>query len=241
MNRRFLIKNSGVTLIELCIVIGIFMLFLLAFYATMDVGLKSWKIGEVRSDIETTAETVMKRMIGELLNTNSVAIDLFTPPDPNDPNAYICFETPVFNGDVQSDPNTGDLFWQGFVIYYTLKDPAEHDFNSKMLYRRYIPHNTASPYQSTNRTVATLLDNINSKLSSGLNSTEINEGQNLKQVCTRLSAVKFIRVGSIINIELAFVENFRKSKDARVSFSASGTGNIGTERFILKNSVKPRN
>ena len=78
-------RNSGLTLVELCIVIGMFMLFLLTFYATMDVGLKSWKIGEVRSDIQTTAETVMKRITGEIENTNSVAINAFTPSDPNDP------------------------------------------------------------------------------------------------------------------------------------------------------------
>ncbi|MEQ8171596.1 MAG: hypothetical protein ABRQ38_22090 [Candidatus Eremiobacterota bacterium] len=234
-------RNSGVTLIELCIVIGIFMLFLLAFYATMDVGLKSWKIGEVRSDIKTTAETVMKRITTELGNANSVAINVFTPADPNDPNAYICFETPVYDGDVMSEPNTGDLLWQGHVIYYTLPDGGDHDFNTKMLYRRYIPHETVYPYKSSDRTVATLLDNINGNLDSGLSGTEMSQGQVIRKICTRISHVTFVHLGSIINIELGFVENFRKSRDARVSFSASGTGNIGTERYILKNSVKPQN
>lgn len=229
-------KNSGLTLIELCIVIGIFMLFLLTFYATMDVGLKSWKIGEVRSDLQTTAETVMKRMASELGNADSVAINVFTPPDPNDQNAYICFETPVYEGEVLSDPNTGDVLWQGHVIYYTLTDSSDHNFNTKILYRKYIPHNTVFPYKSTDRTVATLLDNINSKLTS----TETG-AEKLRKICTRISHVKFVHTGSIVNIELGFVENFRKSRDARVSFSASGTGNVGTDRYILKSSVKPKN
>jgi hypothetical protein len=234
-------KKSGLTLVELIIVIGIFMLFLLSFYAIMDVGLKSWKIGEVRSDLQTTAETVMKRMVSELGNANSVAINVFTPPDPNDPNAYVCFETPVFDADVKSDPNTGDVLWQGHVIYYTMRDSSDNDFNTKILYRRYIPHKITSPYESSDRTVATLLDNINSKLTSTLTGTEVSQGQAIRKICTRISHVKFVNTGSIVNIELGFVENFRKSRDARVSFSASGTGNVGTDRYILKSSVKPKN
>jgi prepilin-type N-terminal cleavage/methylation domain-containing protein len=235
------IKKQGLTLIELMVVVSIFMLFLLAFYAVMEVGLKSWKIGEVRSDIQSTGETVIKRLISELQNGNSIALNAFTPSDPNDPNAYICFETPVYDGEFQSDPNSGDPIWQGFVIYYTVKDNSDNYFNTKILYRRYIPHNISSPYKTTGKTVASLLPNIESKLVTSLTGTEVTQGQTLKRVCGRISYVKFKQVGSIVNIELSFIENFRQSKDARVSFSQDGNFKTGTEKFILRNSVKPKN
>jgi hypothetical protein len=238
-----IIKEKAVTLIELMMVISMFMLFLLAFYATMEVGLKSWKIGEVRSDIQTSGETVMKRITGELQNADSIALNVYTPSDPNEPNAYICFETPVYEGKIQCEPNSGDPLWQGYVIYYTLNDSTDDSFNTKILYRRYIPHNTSSPYKSTGRTAASLLSGITDKLAVSLTVSEQEEGQEIKRICKRIIYSKFQQSGSIINIELGFVENIRKSKNARVAFAPGGNNavNSGTERFVIKNSVNPKN
>jgi len=71
-------KNSGVTLLELMVVISIFFLFLFAFYAALDTGLKSWKMGEVRADLKTKGELIMKRLVSELEESNPLAIDTGT-------------------------------------------------------------------------------------------------------------------------------------------------------------------
>ncbi|HPZ07843.1 MAG TPA: hypothetical protein PL110_07010 [Candidatus Eremiobacteraeota bacterium] len=235
---RFL--RAGLTLLEICIVMVIFFLFLFAFYATMDVGLKNWKIGEVRSDIQSTGEMVLKRLMTELANSNAVAISV---NDPNDPNSYICFETPIANGLFHNDPTTGDIYWQGYVLYFVLKDESDKDYNTSILYRRYIPHNTKPDYISYDRTAATLLEGINSKLNKTLTVEEVTHGESIKKICHRVSSAKFIHndVDSIVKIEIAFQENLRKSKGANVSFSATGNDNTGTERFVVKSSVKPKN
>ena len=227
-----LLKKTGITLLELMIVVGIFFLFLLAFYATMDVGLKQWKIGEVRSDLQTTGEWVMRRMVSELQNANAVAIYAdYSTTDPND--ATLCFETPIFNGLVQSSSTTGDLYWQGHILYYTLSDPNDTENETKILYRRFIPHDTTLPI--TDRTSATLLDNITDY-------TDLDaatDPETFRKVCDSLTRVCFEHNGSIVNIQLEFQENVRKSDDARVSV-ATGS-NVGTDRFVLKNSIKPKN
>lgn len=229
-------KEKAVTLVELMIVIGIFFLFLLAFYATMDVGLKQWKLGEVKSDVQGTAEWVMKRMVNELENSNSVAIDAFYDPMDSNVTPYLSFETPVYNGVMKSDSNTGDLLWQGHILYFTLDDPSESLYNTKILYRKYIPHNTTSPYDTVDRTSATLLDNITGYLISTANSAS---GEHIKEVCGDVTSVRFSHSGCIVYIEIELEENVRKSEDAKVNVATGA--DVGTDRFVLKSSVKPRN
>jgi hypothetical protein len=222
---------------EVCVVMFIFSLFLIAFYAAMDFGLKSWKIGEVRSDLKVTAAWVLKRMMSDLENSNSVAIIAYSPSDPN-LTPYLSFETPVYNGEVQHDTNTGKLLWQGHIVYYALKD---EDDNSKLLYRRYIPHNKTSPYRSDNRFLATFLPNTGSYINEKeLTSSETGEGQNLRKICGKLKSITWFEAYGMVDIELSFQENFRKSKDARVSF-ATGNDKSGTEKYFLKGNIKPRN
>ncbi len=230
-----LFKKTAVTLLELMIVVGIFFLFLIAFYATMDVGLKQWKIGEVRSDLQTTGEWVMRRMVSELQNSSSVAIyATYDPADPNDTTCLV-FETPIFNSSVQSSSTTGDLYWQGHILYYTLSDPSDTEYDTKILYRRFVPHSATLPV--TDRTAATLLDDATT--ASYLNITPPASPGTFRVVCDSLTRVCFEHNGCIVNIQMEFMENIRKSDDARVSFQ---TGHdLGTDRFVLKNSIKPKN
>ena len=230
-------RNEGTSASELLVVVFIFSLFLVAFYATLDVGMKTWKIGEVRSDLQTTAEIVMKRIITEIQNSSAVALNVFYDPADSNISAYLCFETPIYDGSIQSDPNTGELLWQGHVLYFTLPDREDEDYNTKILYRKYLPHNNTAPYKSTDRTVAVLLEDIDTYL----NDSSASEGESIKKVCHKLTEVKFEHTGCIVNIELIFQENFRQSKDAKVSFSTGRDKDFGTERFILKSSVKARN
>jgi len=225
---------KGYTMVELIVVIGIFSLFLIAFYATMNIGLKQWKIGEVRSDLLTTGELVMKRIAGELELANHTTIDaLYTPGDPNS-NTYLCFSLPVYEGIFQSDLNTGDILWQGHVLYYTLPDTGDNDYHTKKLYRKYIPHSTTSPYKSTDIKTPTMLDSINTYLT-----VSTSGGQVVKRICEKLFCVRFEQKKDIVYIEMEFIQNIRKSKDAKVSFETGS--NVGTERFIIKNAVKIKN
>ncbi|MEQ8192524.1 MAG: hypothetical protein ABRQ39_31455 [Candidatus Eremiobacterota bacterium] len=234
-------KISGLTLMEICVVMFIFSFFLIAFYAAMNFGLKAWKIAEVRSDLKVTAAWVLKRMIAELENANSIAIQTCATSDPN-LSSYICFETPVYNGEIQHDSGSGKLLWQGHIIYYDIKDNEDNIFNRKILYRRYVPHNKTSPYKSDNRFLATFLSDISNYTDDrSLSSAEENEGQILKKLCDKIKSITLYEAYGMVDIELNFQENFRKSKDARVSFSAGGNDKSGTEVYSLKGSVKPRN
>lgn len=234
-------KISGMTLMEICVVMFIFSFFLIAFYGAMNFGLKAWKIAEVRSDLKVTAAWVLRRMIAELENSNSLAIQTFTAADPNLPS-YICFETPVYNGEIQHDAGSGKLLWQGHIIYYDIKDNNDNIFNRKILYRRYIPHNKTSPYKSDNRFLATFLPDIADYTDDRtLLTSEEQKGQTLKKLCDKIKSITLYEAYGMVDIELNFQENFRKSKDARVSFSSNGNDKSGTEVYSLKGSVKPRN
>jgi len=239
MDVRPLNKISGFTLVELCVVMGIFSMFLIAFYITLEVGLKTWKIGEVRSDLQTTSQVVIKRLSSDIANTNA---DTVESSDPMDPNAYICFETPLYNGKLQLDTDTEKPLWQGHILYYTLDDPNDLDYDTKLLYKRYVPHNTVDPYKSEDRLLATFLADVPSYIDDReLDPNDIAEGQTLRRLCDSVASMTFDELYGTVDVEIIFQENFRKSKDAKVMFSSSGDDHIGTERYIVKCTVRPAN
>lgn len=226
----------GFTLVEMCVVMGMFALFLMAFYITLKVGFKSWKIGEVRADLNTTAEIVMKRMKSDVENANFEVIET---SELNGPTPYICFETPFYNGQLQMDK--GKPVWQGHILYYALKDPTDKNYNTSILYKRYIPHNQLSPYKSENTLVATFLYDLPSYIDdTELTLYEQEIGQTLRKVCDRLSFVSFEELYGTVSIELEFKENFRNSKTSRVMFE-TGSNDIGTEILSVKYTVTARN
>jgi len=239
MIRQFFNKCHGFTLVELSIVVSIFFLFLIAFYITLEVGLKTWKMGEVASDLQSTSAIVIKRMANDIQNTNSVTVEV---NDSGDPIPYLCVDTPIYNGEIQHDPATQALLWQGHLLYYALYDPDDYDFDTKILYRRYVPHNHVDPYKSTDRYVATFLYDVPSYVDDReLTVDEVNEGQTLKRVCNRLSVVKFDEDSGVVDIELKFQQSLRESRDTRVIFAPSGDKNIGVDKLIVKYTIQPRN
>jgi len=239
MDRKPLYKISGFTLVELCIVMGIFSMFLIAFYITLEVGLKTWKIGEVRSDLQTTSHVVIKRLSNDIASTNA---DTVVSSHPMDANSYICFETPFYNGRLQLDPHTEKPLWQGHILYYTLDDPNDLDYGTKILYKRYVPHNKVDPYKSEDRLLATFLPDVPSYIDDReLDPNDIAEGQSLRRLCDSVESMTFKELYGTVDVEIIFKENFRKSKDARIMFSSSGDDHIGTERYIVKCTVRPAN
>lgn len=236
MLKKFFRNWFGLTLLEMCIVVGMFGLFLIVFYTTLKVGLKTWKIGEVRADLSTTAEVVMKRMKSDIENASFEVIETNYITDST---PYICFETPIYNGQFQMD--NGKPIWQGHILYYALKDPEDKNYDTKVLYKRYVPHNTEDPYLSENTLVATFLYDLPSYIDdTELTLYEQEQGQTLRKICDRLSFISFEELYGTVSLELEFKENFRNSKTSKVMFE-TGSQNIGTETLSVKYTITARN
>ena len=231
---------KGITFTELCVTMGIFSLFIFAFYATLEVGLKTWKMGEVRADLQSVGEVLIRRLANDIADTNADTLEV---NDPNSPAAppFLCFETARYNGQKQLDSHSQKPLWQGHIIYYALDDPEDSDYNTKNFYKRYIPHNKTSPYYSDDRLLATFLSDIPSYLyDSTLTATELGEGQTLKKVCNRVSKLTLKEQYGTVDITVILQENFRKSENAKVMFSATGNDNIGTEKYVIQCTIRPR-
>lgn len=234
-----LLNKKAITLAEVCVVTGIYSLFILAFYATMDIGMKSWKMGEIKGDIKSTAACVLRRMTGEIEKADDVTI---TTCNTSGGASYICFETPVYNGEIQHASDKGSLLWQGHILYYTLIDELNREGTAKILYRRYIPHNKTSPYKSEKRLFPTLLSGIKNYIDDRtLTEEEREEGQTIKKMCNKLSIASFKELYGNVNIELTFKEHLRNSTDAKVAIESTGSDSICTETYLIKASVKAKN
>jgi hypothetical protein len=238
MTGKLLTSELAMTITEMLVVMAIFSLFILGFYITLNVGMESWKMGAVKSDLQCTGNIIISRLKSELTNSNALTVKTYSPVDPNgDP--YLCFSTAFYNGELQKD-SLDHLLWQGYILYYTLSDPNDTDFHRKILYRRYIPYNGVYPYQSTNTTLALILPNVSIyAVDSELTSTEINEGQTLKKVAERISQISFNDLYGTVDTNLTLKENFRRSKNYKVIFNS--TGDNGTDRFNIAVSIRPRN
>ena len=66
---KYMLQKKGLSLIELTITMVIFSLFLMFMYATFAVGLKTWQIGAIRSELQQSAEVAMKRIVRDLTFT----------------------------------------------------------------------------------------------------------------------------------------------------------------------------
>lgn len=215
-------RNQGHTIMELMIGTIVFVLFLGAIFATLDVGLKSWQIGEVRSDLQQSGEVAMKRLVGELLHSNAVSVQ--TGPD----NEFIVFETAVSPDDAEFKRDIMDLGapeWQAYVAYYAVEDPD--NTSSLILYRNYKKRDL--PGTTTRKLTQYEID---SELCNPVLSTN-------KVLARNLEEVKFEKSGKIITITFVYKKHIRSN--ASVAFSPGGGSEKGTEHFEIKSSVEPKN
>ena len=232
-------KNSGLSLLEVTIVVLMFSLFMFVIYSTIDVGLKMWKLGEVHSDVESKSESVVRRMVMELKNANSYAVVVNQTTDPNEPYystvPYICFETPFHNGEAKYKENTGNILWQGFILYYALAD--EKDPALLNLYRRYIPHSSTYPYYSDDCLNPQLADpaSINTWILDRP-PMSLPEGQALS-FSTRLVDADFEYSASLVKLKFEFQGKVKRSENSKVMV----TGRDSTYKFSVETSVKPQN
>jgi len=232
------IYKRGITLVELIIVILIFSLFMIVIYSTLDVGFKMWKLGETRSDVESKSESFVRRMAMEIKNSNSYAIIFNEPDDPNSvyhsDTPYICFETPVYNGEVKYKEDTGDILWQGFILYYAIEDLK--DPNSRIIYRRYVPHESAPPHYSDSIVNPQLADPNSVKQWIEERPPVAISGQSLT-VCGKVKNADFNYKNSLVSMKFEFEERVRGSKTSRVMVSGKGS----VYKFTVETSVKPVN
>lgn len=124
------------TLIEMMLSITIFSLLLVTIFMVLNIGLKSWQLGEMSSSNQQAAEVAMQRITGELKISNRITCT-FDKANAADPD-YICFESPMDGEDFKTDSTTKNPLWQSHIIYYIL--PCSSDSEKNILYRRVMPH-----------------------------------------------------------------------------------------------------
>ncbi len=212
-----LFKEKGHTILEMAMVAAVFSLFLVFMYATFDMGLKSWQIGSIRSELQQSAEVAIKRIIKDLTCTNMSSLVIGPSGE------YIAFESPISitTRDFVYDPNNGLPEWQGHIIYFTL--PSDKD--GIVLYRKYINRGAGKA-------------NINPlSLPSPINtSTYLVADDDARVMARNLKSINFNKYGSNITVTIKYIKDIRKN--ASVNFSAQGKG---IEEFELISSVIPKN
>lgn len=217
-----LYKNrSGMTILEMAVATVVFSLFLMGLYAAIDVGLKSWQMGQSSSEVQQSGEMVVQRIISELTMTNieSVFID----------NYSISFESAIDKNQFQIDNDSiGNPLWQAHIIYFTFPDPNSPNPvppQGRTLYRRYVPH-TQYDFPS----ILTLTPSL---------VTPTGDVDKEKKLSSGLDRVIFERKNNIIMVNLIYEKNIRKN--ASVNFSTGTNSGAGNEKFELRTSVQPKN
>jgi len=201
--------------------------FLFAVCATLDIGFKSWQMGETKSDLHQKAEILLNRIIKEFSYTNSISLQIENGGDPNSTvsNTYLCFQTPVNKNNNTFEKDTsptgfGCPVWQGYILYYMRTDPE--NVKKKNIYRRFVE---ATP--SIQPAILTSITNY-------INATG---GENVRTVVKDIYDIDFDRKGDMVIINISFQRDIRKN--AMVAFSPGS--NKGIEIINMKATAKARN
>ncbi|MEQ8170878.1 MAG: prepilin-type N-terminal cleavage/methylation domain-containing protein [Candidatus Eremiobacterota bacterium] len=213
---KYMLQKKGLSLIELTITMVIFSLFLMFMYATFAVGLKTWQIGAIRSELQQSAEVAMKRIVRDLTFTTITSLTI------DSGGHIIVFETSVdpVSGEFIYDDNNGVPVWQGYVLYYTTGSP-----NNLVLFRRYIPRTDISKKPSSFPMAF--------PFSPG---TYCEKGATLAR---NLDGINFQQSGSIITVRITYEKNI--NSNARVAIMEGKSSKTGTERFEITSSVETKN
>ena len=220
-------KEYGLTLIELVTACIVFGLFLVAVYATMDVGLKSWQLGETRTNLHQRVEILLNRIVKEVTYSNIFSLQILNAADPNS-YPYLCFETAIDKNNNnfivdRTSTGMGCPVWQGYILYYLQKDGA--DVRKKNVYRRFIDRDNPSIQPSV--------------LSPISNFTTAIGGSNVRTVVKDIYSLDLAIDENILTVKVSFKEHIRKH--ASVAFSPGGDAGKGTEIIVMKSVVKVKN
>jgi prepilin-type N-terminal cleavage/methylation domain-containing protein len=222
---------KGVTLTELIIVILIFSLFMLGLYATLDVGMKSWQMGETKSDFFQKAQVTLGSIVRDFSTSTWMSSQIDNDGDPAKLNEYICFETPIdyTNGLFHLESKTSKTVWEGYIIYYIYPRINTNPTATKRdLYRKFKP-------RTTKNSSPLLLQN----LTSFIDTTTKNTDESLRTVAKDIYSINFVQKQTNLVITVTFKGNIREH--AHVMFSPGGNSTKGVELIELKTSVIPKN
>jgi len=234
--KKNLIKRKGFTILELVISCVVFGLFLLGVYATLDVGLRSWQLGETKSDLHQKAEVALARIMKDFRYTTLMTLDIDPDTTPvTGFHQYICMETPVNyqTGDIAVDmENCGSPRWYGYVLYYIyprIGQPNPQNLK-RDLYRRYISRNTAG----------IPMNSLPDSLSDCLLYIDATSGSDIINTVTKdIYSIDFAQEGTSISVTIRLERHIRSN--ASVAFSPGGDSETGKEVVELKASISPRN
>lgn len=220
-------KEYGLTILELVISSIVFGLFFVAVYATMDVGLKSWQLGESKSNIHQRVEILLNRIVKEVTFSNIFSLQISNLSDPNN-YPYLCFETAINKKDNNfvvdcSSTGMGCPVWQGHILYYLQKDGK--DAEKKNVYRQFIDRD--------NPAIQPL------KLSPISNFTSDISSLKVRTVVKDIYSMELSIDENILTVEVSFKEHIRKH--ASVAFSPGADASKGIEVITMKSVVKVKN
>ena len=227
--RRNTAASLGITLMELVIVVAIFSLFLVGVFAAVDMGMKTWQMGEVKSDVHLKARIALNNIIRDFGSSTWLSARIHgTAPDFNQ---YLAFETPVDSstGNFVIDTDTSQPEWQGHIIYYMYQDYSDPSGKKSDLYRRYKPRTTPSTVPLA-LTEPQILASIN---------TSVPSDEALRTIAKDIYSVSFSQKETRLVVSICFKVNIRS--EASVMFNAGHDKDIGNEILEMKTSITPKN
>lgn len=226
--------ERGHTLLELVIVCIVFSLFLLGVFTVLDVGLKSWQLGETKTDLHQKAEIVINRVVKDFSYSNMMSVEIENSGDPSRINEYISFETPVNNGNFEFDSNNyGSPVWQGYILYYIKPLRKDWSGQERTFFRQYIPRIDPDVSSAPSIHPKILGDAL-------INFKIINPvSDNLRTVVKDIYEIDFNRTGNIVKVEVQFQRHIRTN--ASVAFSPGAGADKGTEIVIMNFTLRSDN
>jgi len=242
-------NRKGITIVELIIVSIVFSLFLVAIYTILDAGLKSWNMGQTRTDLQNSGQVVIRRMVRELTmaSQNSLMWDrngynraLAHIGGTDIVHEYIVFETPIRDSAfAYQEDNFGTPLWQGYIAYYVLpqdSDTASDGKNPpKILYRRYMPHIAQRTMPSPLPLAMVEPKFIPPPC------PPAEPGPDPVPIAKNVDTFDVIRDGFIVQIKIIYRKPPVEGKEDSPHYSVAGTANKGVELFELQASVEPKN
>jgi len=220
-------KKYGLTILELVIASIVFCLFFAAVYATMDIGLKSWQLGESKTNIQQRVEILLNRIVKEVIFSNIFSLQIFNSSDPNNPS-YLCFETAINKNNNEftvdrSSTGMGCPVWQGNILYYLQKDGK--DASRKNIYRQFVDRDNPS--------IQPL------KLSPITNFTSDISSSKVRTVVKDIYSMELSIDENILTVKVSFKEHIRSHTS--VAFSPGLDSRKGVEIITMKSVVKVKN
>ncbi len=219
-------KTGAHTLVEVIISIGIFSLIMAGIYSAIDIGFKTWQLGEVKTDFYSRAKVILTYITRDFRYSNWISTKIDNDGNPDSLNEYIVFESPVkVDGSIDIEPKNGKPLWQKYVYYYIYPSVAkEPGALKRTLYCRTTARNPKnSTPQPLNIIPSTYLEDSN------ISDT------NLRVIGKEIYEIDFEQLGTGLIIKIKFKANISEQKS--VMFDNKNV----TEIIELKASVIPEN